>query len=72
MQVYALYPRLAENRVTVAMTGEALGPRKERNITGARRQQGLIHLYRLYCEARRIECPLSGLYSPTSARTNGS
>lgn len=62
MQIYAAYPRLAENRITRAMAGEALGPRKVGAINVARRQQGLIHLYRAYCEARRCyECPLSGL-----------
>lgn len=58
---YATFPRLAENKITRAMAGEALGPRKGKAINGARRQQGLIHLYRLYCEARRCrECPISG------------
>jgi hypothetical protein len=60
-QVYAVYPKLDENRITKQMAEEALGPRKKA-INTARRQQGLIHLYRLYCEARRCyECPLSGL-----------
>lgn len=59
---YAAFPKLAENKVTRAMTDEALGPRKARSINGARRQQGLLHLYRLYCEARRCyECPISGM-----------
>jgi hypothetical protein len=61
-EVYALYPRLAENRITKAMAEEAFGPRKRNAIKTARHQQGLIHLYRLYCEARRcFECPVSGL-----------
>jgi hypothetical protein len=60
-QVYEVYPKLADNRITKQMGEEALGPRKNA-INSARRQQGLIHLYRLYCEARRCyECPLSGL-----------
>lgn len=59
--VYAAYPKLEENRITRQMAEEAFGPRKKA-INSARRQQGLIHLYRLYCEARRCyECPLSGL-----------
>lgn len=62
MRVYGCYPKLSENRITRAMAEEALGPRRDGAIKGARRQQGLIHLYRLYCEARRCyECPLSGL-----------
>jgi hypothetical protein len=62
LKVYSAYPRLEENRITRAMADEALGPRKEGHINGARRQQGLLHLYKLYCEARRcFECPISGL-----------
>jgi hypothetical protein len=61
LSVYAAYPKLADNRITRAMADEALGPRKGKAVSGARRQQGLIHLYRLYCEARRCyECPISG------------
>jgi hypothetical protein len=60
--VYAAYPKLAENKITRAMADEVFGPRKGHAIKGARRQQGLIHLYRLYCETRRCyECPVSGL-----------
>jgi hypothetical protein len=60
--VYAVYPKLSENKVTRAMIEEVFGPRKRNAIKGARRQQGLIHLYRLYCEARHChECPVSGL-----------
>ncbi|HYP39599.1 MAG TPA: DUF2851 family protein [Chloroflexia bacterium] len=66
LAVYAAYPKLSENKITRAMADEALGPRKGRAINGARRQQGLIHLYKLFCEARRCyECPISGL-SPRS------
>ena len=62
LAVYAQYPNLSENTITRAMADEALGPRKHKAITGARRQQGLLHLYRRYCEARRcFECPISGL-----------
>ena len=44
------------------MADEAFGPRKRSAAKTARHQQGLLHLYRLYCEARRCyECPLSGL-----------
>ncbi|HKP54844.1 MAG TPA: DUF2851 family protein [Chloroflexia bacterium] len=62
LAVYASYPRLSENKITRAMADEALGPMRKKVINTARHQQGLIHLYRLYCEARRCyECPLSGL-----------
>ena len=44
---------------------EAFGPRKRSAAKTARHQQGLLHLYRLYCEARRCyECPISGAASP--------
>jgi hypothetical protein len=59
--VYARYPKLGENTITDAMSEEALGPRKAA-IKTARQQQGLIGLYRLYCQARRCyECPVSGV-----------
>jgi hypothetical protein len=60
--VYTIYPKLSDNRVTRAMTEEVFGPRKRGAIKTARHQQGLLHLYRMYCEARRChECPVSGL-----------
>jgi hypothetical protein len=65
--VYASYPKLSENRITRAMADEALGPHRKGAITTARQQQGLIHLYRLYCEARRCyECPISGIRGMSS------
>ena len=60
--LYAACPKLAENKITKAMADEAFGPRKRSAAKTARHQQGLLHLYRLYCEARRCyECPISGL-----------
>ncbi|HEY0069467.1 MAG TPA: DUF2851 family protein [Chloroflexia bacterium] len=65
LAAYAVFPRLDGNKITRAMTLEALGQRAGKSIKGARRQQGLIHLYRLYCQARRCyECPISGLRQP--------
>ncbi len=62
LEVWACYPKLAENKITRAMADEALGPRQKEGIKGARHQQGLIHLYKTYCATRRCyECPLSGL-----------
>jgi hypothetical protein len=62
--VYAIYPKLSENKITRAMTDEVFGPRKRGALKTARHQQGLIHLYRTYCEARRChECPVSGVRS---------
>jgi hypothetical protein len=60
--VYEVYPKLSENKITRTMLNEVFGPRKRSAIKTARHQQGLLHLYRLYCEARRCyECPVSGL-----------
>jgi hypothetical protein len=65
LSAYAAFPKLSENQVTRDMAAEALGPRAGKSINGARRQQGLLHLYRLYCQARRCyECPVSGLRRP--------
>ncbi|MEP6774774.1 MAG: DUF2851 family protein [Chloroflexota bacterium] len=64
--LYVTCPRLAENKITKAMADEAFGPRKRSAAKTARHQQGLLHLYRLYCEARRCyECPVSGLLDRT-------
>lgn len=60
--VYEVFPKLSENKITKAMQDEVFGPRKRSAPKTARHQQGLLHLYRLYCEARRCyECPVSGL-----------
>ncbi len=65
MTAYAASPKLSDNETTRAMSEEALGPRAGKSIDGARRQQGLLHLYRLYCQARRCyECPISGVRPP--------
>ncbi|HEX8597442.1 MAG TPA: DUF2851 family protein [Chloroflexia bacterium] len=65
LAAYATFPKLSDNEITRAMAEEALGPRAGKSINGARRQQGLLHLYRLYCQARRCyECPISGVRKP--------
>lgn len=59
---YNLFPKLAENETTRRMAAELLGPRKsERGLLAtARRQQGLIHLYREHCgEQRCTDCPVA-------------
>lgn len=64
MDVYARYPKLAENKITRTMSEEAFGPLRKKAVKGARHQQGLIHLYKLYCQSRRCyECPISGARS---------
>lgn len=61
-RLYDTHPRLADNEVTRRMASELLGKRKgERGLlNSARRQQGLMHLYRRYCGERRCEdCPVA-------------
>ena len=58
---YHLFPRLAGNETTRRMAAELLGPRKsERGLLAtARRQQGLIHLYRHHCGQQACAgCPV--------------
>ncbi len=63
---YVLHPRLADNEVTRRMGHELLGERKRERglLNGARRQQGLMHLYRRYCGERRCAgCPVASSIS---------
>ena len=46
-QVYREVPKLQENELTHEMRRLLLAPGWERQVNGARRQQGLLHLYRL-------------------------
>lgn len=61
-EAYRAYPPLAENEITREMLERLVaGERKVRaSLAGsARRQQGLLHLYRLYCgELRCLDCPV--------------
>ncbi|MHB1133329.1 MAG: DUF2851 family protein [Chloroflexota bacterium] len=60
-QAYESYPRLAENELTRRMAGLLLGDGRRRLERGARRQQGLLHLFRRYCDLQRCaECPAGG------------
>ncbi len=64
---YRAHPRLAENEITRAMAALLAGerpqptrpPGREQPLAQtARRQQGLLHLFRRYCDYRRCgECP---------------
>jgi hypothetical protein len=57
MELYANYPRLADNGVTRHMTKQ-LCPDESPGSTACH-QQGLIHIFRNYCsEGRCGECPL--------------
>lgn len=57
---YAAHPRLAENEITRAIGGLLLAGPSRRTAGGARRQQGLLHVFKKYCDYRRCEeCPLA-------------
>ena len=57
--IYRDYPALAENTLERHM-GRQLGLGR-RSVGTARRQQGLIHIYRTFCSQGRCEdCPLGG------------
>jgi len=61
--LYDDYPRLADNGITRHMMRQ-LGA-DEHAASTARRQQGLIHIFRNYCrEGRCGECPLGGQMGP--------
>ncbi|MHB1005282.1 MAG: DUF2851 family protein [Chloroflexota bacterium] len=57
-QAYHAHPRLSENEVTRVMAATLGIAGMRRLITGARRQQGLLHLFKKFCDWRRCaECP---------------
>jgi len=59
LELYRGYKPLAENEITREMS-ELLDISKE-TVKSACRQQGLIHLFKLFCADRRCrECPLGG------------
>ena len=55
-EVYRGYPRLQANEMTRAVTRQLFGIENSGLVTGARRQQGLIYLYKQLC--RPLECDL--------------
>jgi hypothetical protein len=57
LELFQSYPKLGENQVTRQMARQIhMGPRL---INSARRQQGVIHIYRELCLDRKCgECPL--------------
>ncbi len=58
MELYRNHPQLGENWVTRYMEGRIFGEH-EAKVNSARRQQGLVHLYKTFCVERRCcECPL--------------
>ncbi len=58
---YREHPRLASNQITRHMARQIAGPEAKQVVTTARRQQGLIHIYRGWCDARDcLACPAGG------------
>ena len=58
---YRAHPKLGENEITRLMAGLLLGSERRRLAHNARRQQGLLHIFRAYCDLRRCgECPAAG------------
>ncbi len=56
---YRAYPKRGDNEISRYMAVQIVGAPRPREARSACRQQGLLHLYRRYCEARRCgECPV--------------
>ena len=65
--LYRRYPATAPNRVTREMARQLGGDAGAAHARTACRQQGLIHLYKHWCDARDCEhCP-AGRASPAQA-----
>ncbi len=61
METFRLLPSPGSNQVTRHMAGQVLGAARPRLAGTARRQQGLMHLFRAYCTRGRCgACPLGG------------
>ncbi|MDY6911413.1 MAG: DUF2851 family protein [Chloroflexota bacterium] len=60
LQLYSAYPRLSENQITRYLNDLFEGKRKSKIAGSAQRQQGLVHLYKTFCQEHRCEvCPIS-------------
>jgi hypothetical protein len=53
--IYTAHPRLGSNEITRHMARQILGAESRTIRLNAQRQQGLIHIYRGWCDAR--DCP---------------
>ena len=60
LELYHAFPKLAENEITREMTRLLPPDARKAAIRGARRQQGLIHLYKLYKKAPTDRFPVQG------------
>jgi hypothetical protein len=58
---YRAHPPLAHNQITRHMARQIIGAAARGVLTTACRQQGLIHIYRGWCDARACAaCPAGG------------
>lgn len=65
VELYGSYPLLEENQITRQMSKQLFGGTRYGMVNSARRQQGLIHLYRSFCLERKCpQCPLGGNLDP--------
>ena len=61
LELYRSYPLLEENQITRQMSKQLFGGTRYGVVNSARRQQGLIHLYKSFCLERNCpQCPLGG------------
>lgn len=58
LELYESYPRLSENQITRYLGGLFWDTQKS-DINSAQLQQGLIHLYKTFCQDRCERCPIS-------------
>ena len=71
--LYRTYPRLGENQITRYLSELFWGRGKARVVNSAQRQQGLIHLYKTFCQEQRCEaCPVNALLEEVIRPTSGS
>jgi hypothetical protein len=62
MEVYSSHPKLQDNKIIRYVAGQIFRNEKERGsvVDSAMRQQGLIHLYKSFCDVRNCQnCPLN-------------
>lgn len=58
--LYGSYPKAGENGITRELAGLLMGTGAAELVDSARRQQGLIHLYKTFCRQRECSsCPVA-------------
>ena len=67
-ELFRAMPPLQSNLVVRRMQSRCL-PGRKNDVKGAAAQQGLIHLYKVYCEAQSSDCDACGLYRSFAPET---